>query len=53
MRVFSSSSTAVLPYVQKILQGKTITQDYNNLGSYGSPSSTAFPWATAVPTKPA
>ncbi len=42
-------STSILPYVQKVFFGTATTKDYNSLGSYGSPVSTAFPWATAVP----
>ncbi len=42
-------SDSVLPFVTHILQNATLTKDYNNLGSYGSPMTTAFPWATAVP----
>ncbi|KAK3309369.1 carbohydrate esterase family 15 protein [Chaetomium strumarium] len=44
-----SGYTAILPYVQKIFFGTPTNKDYNNLGSYGSPVTTAFPWATAVP----
>ncbi|KAL2174194.1 4-O-methyl-glucuronoyl methylesterase [Thermothelomyces heterothallicus CBS 202.75] len=44
-----SGYTAILPYVQKIFFGTPTDKDYNNLGSYGSPVSSAFPWATAVP----
>ncbi|KAG6359474.1 hypothetical protein INS49_012995 [Diaporthe citri] len=47
-----SGYSAVLQYAQKILLGKNITQDYNNLGSYGSPLTTTYPWATAVPKAP-
>jgi hypothetical protein len=42
-------STSILPYVQQIFFGTPTTKDFNSLGSYGSPVSTAFPWATAVP----
>ncbi|KAL1887774.1 hypothetical protein Sste5346_010013 [Sporothrix stenoceras] len=44
-----SGYTAVLPFVQKIFFNTTPTHDYNNLGTYGSPLTTTFPWATAVP----
>ncbi|KAK4129826.1 carbohydrate esterase family 15 protein [Parathielavia appendiculata] len=44
-----SGFTSILPYVQKIFFGTPTTKDFNSLGSYGSPVSTAFPWATAVP----
>lgn len=47
-----SGYSSVLQYAQKILLGKNITQDYNNLGSYGSPLTTTYPWATAVPKAP-
>ena len=43
------SSTSILPYVQKIFFGTPTNKDYDNLGSYGSPVTTAFPWGTAVP----
>lgn len=42
-------SSSVLPFVQKVFFGTPTTKDYNNLGSYGSPMSTAFPWSTALP----
>lgn len=42
-------STSVLPFVQKILKGTATTKDYNALGNYGAPMTTAYPWATAVP----
>jgi hypothetical protein len=35
--------------VQKQFFGTATTKDYNALGSYGAPLTTAFPWATAVP----
>ncbi|KAI1759314.1 carbohydrate esterase family 15 protein [Hypoxylon sp. FL1150] len=44
-----SGFNSVLPFAQKILLNQTITKDYNDLGSYGSPMTTTFPWATAVP----
>ncbi|KAI1484649.1 hypothetical protein F5X96DRAFT_425607 [Biscogniauxia mediterranea] len=44
-----SGYTSVLPFVTKVLQNQTITKDYNDLGSYGEPMTTAYPWATAVP----
>ncbi|GAB1309848.1 Carbohydrate esterase family 15 protein [Madurella fahalii] len=44
-----SGFTSILPYVQKIFFGTPTTKDFNSLGSYGSPVTTAFPWATAVP----
>ncbi|KAG8169008.1 hypothetical protein KVR01_001757 [Diaporthe batatas] len=44
-----SGYSSVLQFAQKILLGKNITQDYNNLGSYGPPLTTTYPWATAVP----
>ncbi|KAI0599840.1 hypothetical protein F4775DRAFT_599722 [Biscogniauxia sp. FL1348] len=44
-----SGFTSVLPFVTKVLQNQTITKDYNDLGSYGAPMTTAYPWATAVP----
>ncbi|KAI1413126.1 carbohydrate esterase family 15 protein [Hypoxylon sp. FL1857] len=44
-----SGFNSVLPFVTKVLQNQTITKDYNDLGSYGSPMTTAYPWATAVP----
>ncbi|KAI1169598.1 carbohydrate esterase family 15 protein [Nemania sp. FL0916] len=47
-----SGFNSILPFVTHILQNVTLTKDYNNLGSYGSPMTTAYPWATAVP-KPA
>ena len=43
-------SSSVLPFVTKILQNKTISKDYDDLGSYGGPMTTAYPWATAIPT---
>ncbi|RYP67358.1 hypothetical protein DL771_007302 [Monosporascus sp. 5C6A] len=36
----------------KILLNQTITKDYSDLGSYGSPMAAAFPWATAIPGAP-
>ncbi|KAI1264996.1 carbohydrate esterase family 15 protein [Xylariaceae sp. FL1019] len=47
-----SGFTSVLPFVQHILLNATLTKDYNDLGSYGAPMTTTYPWATAVP-KPA
>ncbi|KAK3955697.1 hypothetical protein QBC32DRAFT_367556 [Pseudoneurospora amorphoporcata] len=44
-----SGFSSVLPFVQKVFFGTRTTKDYNNLGGYGSPMSTAFPWSTAVP----
>nr|QBX90222.1 glucuronoyl esterase CE15 [Thermothielavioides terrestris] len=44
-----SGYTSVLPYVQKIFFGTPTNKDYNSLGSYGSPITTAYPWATATP----
>ncbi|KAL2133275.1 hypothetical protein VTI74DRAFT_2618 [Chaetomium olivicolor] len=44
-----SGFTSILPFVRKILFGTPTTKDFNSLGSYGSPVTTAFPWATAVP----
>lgn len=43
------NSNSILPFVTHILQNTTLTKDYNNLGSYGSPMTSAYPWATAVP----
>ncbi|KAK3693433.1 hypothetical protein B0T22DRAFT_525778 [Podospora appendiculata] len=48
-----SGFTSVLPFVQKILLGTPTTKNYNDLGKYGSPMTTAFPWATALPTSKA
>lgn len=42
-------STSVLQFAERILLGKNGTQDYNNLGPYGAPTSAAYPWATVVP----
>ncbi|RYP51934.1 hypothetical protein DL768_002810 [Monosporascus sp. mg162] len=47
-----SGFTSVLPFVQKILLNQTISKDYDDLGSYGSPMTAAFPWATAIPEAP-
>ncbi|KAI0109007.1 carbohydrate esterase family 15 protein [Nemania sp. FL0031] len=47
-----SGFNSILPFVTHILQNATLTKNYNDLGSYGSPMATAYPWATAVP-KPA
>ncbi|KIH94860.1 Cip2 [Sporothrix brasiliensis 5110] len=44
-----SGFTAVLPFVETIFFNATATHDYHNLGTYGSPMTTAFPWATAIP----
>ncbi|KAJ9133688.1 Carbohydrate esterase family 15 protein [Pleurostoma richardsiae] len=44
-----SGYNSVLPFVQKILLGVNTTKNYNDLGSYGSPITSAYPWATAVP----
>lgn len=44
-----SGFTSILPFVQKIFFGTPTTKDYNSLGSYGSPMTTAYPWYTAVP----
>ncbi|KAK3388087.1 hypothetical protein B0T20DRAFT_365698 [Sordaria brevicollis] len=44
-----SGFSSVLPFVQKVFFGTPTTKDYSNLGSYGSPMSTAFPWSTALP----
>ncbi|KAI8630084.1 hypothetical protein F5Y19DRAFT_474476 [Xylariaceae sp. FL1651] len=46
-----SGYSSVLPFVTHILQNVTLT-NYNDLGSYGAPMTTTYPWATAVP-KPA
>ncbi|KAI1323423.1 hypothetical protein F5Y16DRAFT_403443 [Xylariaceae sp. FL0255] len=45
-----SGYTDVLPYVTHILQNTTLTKNYNNLSAYGGALTTAYPWATAVPT---
>ncbi|KAH6633854.1 carbohydrate esterase family 15 protein [Chaetomium sp. MPI-SDFR-AT-0129] len=45
-----SGFTSILPFVQKIFFGTPTDRDYNDLGSYGSPMASAFPWATAVPS---
>ncbi|KAI0975469.1 hypothetical protein F4678DRAFT_485101 [Xylaria arbuscula] len=47
-----SGYDSVLPFVTHILLNATLTKNYNDLGSYGSPMTTAYPWATAIP-KPA
>ncbi|RYP15375.1 hypothetical protein DL765_005766 [Monosporascus sp. GIB2] len=47
-----SGFTSVLPFVQKILLNQTISKNYDNLGSYGSPMTAAFPWVTATPKVP-
>ncbi|KAI5917242.1 hypothetical protein F4810DRAFT_64694 [Camillea tinctor] len=44
-----SGFDSVLPFVTKILQNQTITKNYDDLGTYGEPMTTAYPWATAVP----
>ncbi|KAI0405864.1 carbohydrate esterase family 15 protein [Xylaria palmicola] len=44
-----SGFNSILPFVTHILQNATLTKNYNDLGSYGSPMATAYPWATAVP----
>ncbi|KAI1167112.1 hypothetical protein F5B18DRAFT_648129 [Nemania serpens] len=44
-----SGFDSVLPYVKHILLGATLTKNYTDLGSYGSPIASAYPWATAVP----
>ncbi|KAL1838926.1 hypothetical protein VTJ49DRAFT_2057 [Mycothermus thermophilus] len=44
-----SGFTSILPYVQKIFFGTPTTKDFNSLGSYGSPMTTAYPWATNLP----
>lgn len=46
------NSNSILPFVTHILQNATLTKNYNDLGSYGAPMTTTYPWATAVP-KPA
>ncbi|KAJ9151713.1 4-O-methyl-glucuronoyl methylesterase [Coniochaeta hoffmannii] len=44
-----SGFTSVLPFVQQVFFGTKSSKDYNNLGTYGSPMTTTYPWATAVP----
>ncbi|GAW25895.1 putative carbohydrate esterase family 15 protein [Rosellinia necatrix] len=44
-----SGFNSILPFVTHILQNTTLTKNYDDLGSYGSPMTTAYPWATAVP----
>ncbi|KAI1191839.1 hypothetical protein F5B17DRAFT_450039 [Nemania serpens] len=44
-----SGFNSILPFVTHILQNTTLTKNYTDLGSYGSPIATAYPWATAVP----
>ncbi|KAK4187917.1 hypothetical protein QBC35DRAFT_217567 [Podospora australis] len=44
-----SGFQGILPYVQKIFFNTTTTKDFNSLGSYGSPLTTAYPWSTAIP----
>ncbi|KAH9883694.1 hypothetical protein F4778DRAFT_623667 [Xylariomycetidae sp. FL2044] len=44
-----SGFNSVLPFVTKVLQNATISKDYNDLGQYGAPMTTTYPWATAVP----
>ncbi|KAL1867353.1 hypothetical protein VTK73DRAFT_4200 [Phialemonium thermophilum] len=46
-----SGYTSVLPFVQKVFFGTPTTKDYNDLGTYGSPLTTTYPWATAGPVK--
>jgi hypothetical protein len=46
------NSNSILPFVTHILQNATLTKNYNDLGSYGAPMTTTYPWSTAVP-KPA
>lgn len=43
-----SGYTNVLPFVQKILQGKNTTRDYNDLSPW-SAMPTTYPWATNIP----
>lgn len=45
----TDSSIDVLPFVQQVFFGINSTKDYNDLGSYGSPMTAAYPWATAIP----
>ncbi len=47
--VVLTDSSSILPFVQKVFFNSTPTKDYNNLGTYGSPMTTTFPWATAIP----
>lgn len=42
-------STSILPFVQKIFFRTPTDRDYNDLGPYGSPMASAFPWAAGVP----
>ncbi|KAK4215242.1 4-O-methyl-glucuronoyl methylesterase [Rhypophila decipiens] len=44
-----SGFSSILPFVQKVFFGTATTKNYNDLGTYKSPMTTAFPWATAVP----
>ncbi|KAI1871045.1 hypothetical protein JX265_006085 [Neoarthrinium moseri] len=43
-----SGFTNILPFVQKILQGKNTTRDYNNLSPWAA-MPTTYPWATNIP----
>lgn len=38
----------VLPFVQKVLQGKSTTRNYDDLGSWKAMPE-AYPWGTDVP----
>jgi hypothetical protein len=38
----------VLPFVQKVLQGKTTSRNYDDLGSWKAMPET-YPWATSLP----
>lgn len=49
LTIMTHNSNSVLPFVTHILQGTTLTKNYTDLGSYGSPIASAYPWATAVP----
>ncbi|KAL2261942.1 hypothetical protein VTK26DRAFT_2950 [Humicola hyalothermophila] len=40
---------AILPYVKQILLGEDSGTKWDDLGAYGSATTTAFPWATATP----
>jgi hypothetical protein len=45
----SVNSANVLPFVEHILKGTTTTKNFNTVGSYGSPISTAYPWSATAP----
>ncbi|KAK3329292.1 hypothetical protein B0H66DRAFT_596886 [Apodospora peruviana] len=45
----NSGFSSILPFVQKVFFGTATTKNFNDLGTYKSPMTTAFPWATAVP----